>query len=144
MFPAQKSTLVLDKRGATNGETVTVNIDCLGFDFLTLDIHSSTSNNTTNNPSTFKISHADDTNATSFSDITAFVGDGTGGWTIPNWHTQTADAKPVKFDIDLRHRKRYLKLTITPITTQDFIAIGNFSRGEATPVAADMLALVRA
>ena len=77
------------------------------------------------------------------SDITAFVGDGTGGWTVPAWHTQTADAKCVKFDVDLRHRKRYLKLTITPVTTQDFIAIANLGRNEATPVSGDQRELIR-
>ena len=41
MFPAFKSVLALDKRGATNGETVTANIDTLGADFMTLDVHSS-------------------------------------------------------------------------------------------------------
>lgn len=143
MFPVLKSVLVLDKRGATNGETVTANIDTLGADWMTLDVHSSTSNNTTNNPSTFKLSEGDTTDATAFSDITAFVGDGTGGWTVPSWHTQTADAKCVKFDVDLRHRKRYLKLTLTPITTQDFIAIANLGRNENTPTSDDQRALVR-
>ena len=64
MFPVLKSVLVLDKRGATNGETVTANIDTLGADWMTLDVHSSTSNNTTNNPSTFKLSEGDTTDAT--------------------------------------------------------------------------------
>jgi len=144
MFPVLKSVLVLDKRGATNGETTTANIDTIGFDFLTLDVHSSTSNNTTNNPSTFKLSESDDTVATNFVDITRFVGDGTGGWVIPAWHTQTADAKPVKLDVDLRHRKRYLRLTITGLTTQDFIAIANLGyQADGVTVAADQLALVR-
>ena len=143
MFPAFKSVLGLDKRGATNGEPVTANIDTRGADFMTLDVHSSSSNNATNNPSTFKLSEGDTTDATAFSDITAFVGDGTGGWTVPSWHTQTADDKCVKFDVDLRHRKRYLKLTITPVTTQDFIAIANLGRNEATPVSGDQRELIR-
>lgn len=142
MFPQSKADVFLNTTSATNGETVTANLDTLGFDFVSIDLISTTSNNATNNPSVLKLSEADTTDATNFSDITAFVGDGAGGFTVPSWFTQTADRQVVKFNVDLRHRKRYLKLTITPITTQSFTALANLHRGELSPVsAADVNAL---
>jgi len=143
MFPQTKADVFLQTTSVTNGDTVTAALDTMGFDFVTIDVISTTSNNATNNPSVLKLSESDD--ATTYSDVTAAVGDGTGGFTVPNWHTNTATAKTLKFNVDLRHRKRYLKLTITPITTQSFTAIANLTRGEISPVNttdANVLALV--
>jgi hypothetical protein len=134
MNAPSKSVVMLRAAGVTNAGTASANIDCIGYDTLDLDIASTTSNNTTNNPSVLKLSHSDTTDATNFSDITEFVGDGTGGFTVPAWHTQTADEKTVKMVVDLRHRKRYLKLTISPVTTQDFLALARLTRGEFVPV----------
>lgn len=145
MFPQTKSDVFLLTTSATNGETVTANLDTLGFDFVTIDVISTTSNTVSNNPSVFKIGEGDTTST--FTDITELVGDGAGGWTIPNWFTATAGAKTIKFNLDLRHRKRYLRLTISPVTTQSFTAIANFARGEISPVNttdANVLALVAA
>jgi hypothetical protein len=145
MFPTFKTFNFLDSRGLTNGATVTANIDTIGADFLLLAVHSTTSNNATNNPSVFKISESDDTVVTNFADVTKLVGDGTGGWTVPSWHTATASAQgTVQMEIDLRHRKRFLKLTISPLTTQDFVGYAALGKNDQTPIAADVLALVRA
>jgi hypothetical protein len=147
MNAPSKSVVMLRAAGVTNAATATANLDCSGYDTLELDLVSTTSNNVTNNPSVLKLSHSDTTDATNFSDITELVGDGAGGFTVPNWHTQTADEKVVKFVVDLRHRKRYLKLTVSPVTTQDFLAIANLRRGEFTPIdatSANVHALVTA
>ena len=147
MFPQMKSDLFLQTTSVTNAGTVTANLDTLGFDFVSIDVISTTSDSATNNPSVFKLSESDDTVVTNFADITALVGDGSGGWVVPNWFTATANAKTVKFNVDLRHRKRYLRLAISPLTTQSFTAIANFARGETTPINttdANVLALVGA
>jgi hypothetical protein len=145
-FPS-KSVVMLRAAGVTNAGTASANLDTLGYDRLILQVASTTSNNTTNNPSVFKLSHSDTTDASNFSDITELVGDGAGGWTVPSWHTQTADEKAVMFNVDLRHRKRYLKLTISPVTTQDFLALALLTQAEVAPVSASdagVLALVAA
>jgi hypothetical protein len=142
-----KSVVMLRAAGITNGGTTSANLDTTGFDRLVLQVASSTSNAATNNPSVFKISESDTTDATNFSDIAKLVGDGAGGWVVPNWHTQTADEKAVMFDLDLRHRKKLLKLTISPLTTQDFLALAMLGRADITPVNATdagVLALVAA
>jgi len=147
MYPQTKSDVFLQTTSLTNGATGTANLDCMGFDFVTIDIISTTSNDATNNPSVLKLGESDDTVVTNFADITALVGDGAGGFTVPSWFTATANAKTVKFNVDLRHRKRYLRLTVSPLTTQSFTAIANFMRGELAPVNttdANVLALVSA
>ena len=145
--PIPKSVIALNTLGATNGASVTGNIDCVGYDYLVLDVYTSTVAAASNRPSTLKLSESDTTDATNFSDIAALVGDGTGGFTIPNWFTNTATQQCVKFCVDLRARKRYLKLTAVPRTTQDVIAIANLMSPEVTPVnasATNTLALVSA
>jgi len=144
MFPTPRSVVCLQALGTTNGETITGNIDTLNADFLVLTVHSTTSNAATNKPTTFKLSESDDTVVSNFADVTKFVGGGSGGWTVPSWHTATSTAQGVvQMEVDCRHRKRYLKLTITPVTTQSFTAIASLHKNDTTPLAADMLALVR-
>lgn len=134
MRPSLKAAVVINDSGVTNGETATGNIDTLGYEWMKLDVMMTTSNDTTNNPTTLKLSESDDTEATNFSDITRFVGDGAGGFTIPaavtsgNW-IQT-------FNVDLRGRKRYLKLSVAVLTTQGIHAIANLGLGDEAPVSA--------
>jgi hypothetical protein len=134
MFPTSKSDVFLQTTEATNGETITAALDTIGFNFVAIDIISTTSNNETNNPSVLKLGESDD--ATTYTDITALVGDGAGGFTVPEWHTNTATAKVMRFEVDLRTRKRYLLLTVTPVTTQSFTAVAHLYRGTSTPVSA--------
>ena len=142
MFPQAKKDLFLRTTELTNGATGTAILDTLGFDFAAIDLIATTSSAATNNPSVLKLSEADDTNATSFSDITAFVGDGSGGFTIPNSNTATASNSLYTFNVDLRHRKRYLKLTVSPVATQSFTGLAQLHRGEVSPAsAADVNAL---
>ena len=140
MFPQSKTDVFLQTTALTNGATGTAVLDTLGYDFAAIDLISTTSDNTTNNPSVLKLGEGDTT--ASFADITAFVGDGSGGFTIPAWHTNTTNAKALRFNVDLRHRKRYLQLTVSPLTTQSFTAVAQLHSGEISPTsAADVNAL---
>lgn len=130
MFPQTKLALMLQTTSATNGETVTARLDTAGADFVSIDVVSTISNNATNNPSVFKLGESDALTGP-YSDVSGFVGDT--DWTIPNWHTQTADAKGLKMNVDTRHRKRYLQLTITPVTTQSFTAVANLALNDRSP-----------
>jgi hypothetical protein len=141
MLPQQKQVIVISQASTTNGATASGNIDRLGFDFATIDVITSTSDAVSNNPSVLKLAESDDTNATNFSDITAFVGDT--AFTIPD--SVTSGNWGVKFNVDCRGLKRYLKLSITPTTTQVITGIANLSRGNEAPVSttsANVTALV--
>lgn len=125
--------IVLRESAPTNGETVTSDaIDTLGYDSCLIIVQGTTSNNATNNPSVLKITESDD--ATTYSAITALTGDGAGGFTIPNSPTATTTKPFAVFNIDTRYRKRYLLVTITPVTTQTFNVIAIQGRGAQAPV----------
>lgn len=109
--------------GVTAAATVTANIDRLGYNSLTLGVFMGTANVVSNNPSTLKLAQSDITDATGFSDITAFVGDGVGGFVIPNSNTSIEHAIAL-FHVDCRAKKRYLKLSVSPLTTQSIAFAG--------------------
>lgn len=139
MFRPSKSDLFLQTVQVSATETITANLDLLGYDYVEIDVISTTANTTSNRPSVLKLSESDD--ATNFTDIVAFTG-GTAtsssvGFTIPSWFTATANTKTLRFNMDTRHRKRYLKLSITPRTTQSFTALARLGHGELSPVSAD-------
>lgn len=134
-----KSVLVLASASTTNGATATGLIDTLGFGRLTLDVNMTTADSTTNVMTTLKLSESDDTVVTNFVDITKFTGGtNSGNFTMPSPSTTTNQANLYKFNIDLRGRKRYLKVTATPPTTQTITIWGVLQRpGKAPAVAAD-------
>lgn len=143
MRPSLKTDVAITPASFTNGATASGNIDTLGFNWLTLDVVTSTSNDTTNNPSVLKLSESDDTVVTNFSDITEFVGDDSDGFTIPD--AVTSGDWAVKFNVDLRGRKRYIKCSVSPVTTQVVAAVANLGVGDEAPgndAADDMKAVV--
>lgn len=131
MKPATKAVLALAPASTTNGATQTATIDILGYDFLSLDVGATTADVVSNKFSVCKLSHSDTTDATNFSDITAFVAGGTGGFTLANANTSAAYL--VKFNVDATALKRYVKVTVSPRTTQTIFATANLSRAEQVP-----------
>ncbi len=132
MKPQAKQVIAINQASTTNAATAAGNIDCRGYDFATIDVITTTSNDTTNNPSVLKLAESDDTVVSNFADITAFVGDGAGGFTIPD--AVTSGDWGVKFNVDLRYRKRYLRVSVSPVTTQSITAIANLHKAEQAPV----------
>ena len=122
----QKQVIAINQASTTNAGTASGNIDTLGFDFLTVDVITTTSNNATNNPSVLKLSESDDTVVTNF----AAIGDT--DFTIAN--SATSGNWGVKFNVDCRARKRYIKVSVSPLTTQTITAVANLSKGGEAPV----------
>lgn len=131
-----KYVVALKQQSATNGETLTSdNIDTLGFKEVAIIVHGTTSNNATNNPSVLKVQESDTTDATNFADITALVGDGASGFTIPNSPTATTTAPFAVLHVNRQpgNRKRYLRVLLTPVTTQTYSVIAAMGRAEELP-----------
>jgi len=134
MLPQGKHALMIRGLTASNGGTEIMGyIDTLGADFATIDVFMTTADAATNNPSTFKIGDSADTYLTNATDITALVGDGTGGWTIPSFSTATTTNNIVKFNVDCSATKRYLHLEIVPLLSQTAWAFANLFRNEQAP-----------
>lgn len=133
MLPELKTIVAVNAVSKTNGATASGIIDTLGFDFATIDIIATTADVVSNKPTVCKLQEADDTNATSFADISAFSTP-----TIPNANTAATAVlqNNYKFNVDLRARKRYLQAVYSPQTTQTVTVVANLSRGEQAPVTA--------
>lgn len=125
-----KQVIAINQASTTNAGTASGNIDTLGYDYVTIDVITTTSNDTTNNPSVLKLSESDDTVVTNFANISGAVGDT--DFTIPA--SVTSGDWGVKFNVDCRARKRYIKVSVSPLTTQTITAIGNLWKGDEAPV----------
>ena len=132
MLPITKTVVAISPQSVTNAATVTGNIDTLGYDFAEINFILNGGNAATNNPSVLKVSESDDTVVTNFADVTGLVGDT--GFTIPNIGTDTATSVVVKMRVGTQDRKRYLKATISPITTEIVGVVANLGRAQDAPV----------
>lgn len=131
----RKYFIAVNSVSASTGDTVTSTpIDCLGFDELAIVVDA-TSAATNKALSVLKLSESDDTTTTT-TDITAFVGGGAGGFTIPTPSGATSAKPHAVFRLDLRGRKRYITVRIAPTTTQTFHVVAALGRAEQTPVSA--------
>lgn len=128
MHAPRKQVIAITPQSVTNGATATGNIDTRGFRYLELDIFMATQDVASNVPSVLKLSESDTTDATNFSDIS-----GARGGTDFTQTGSTAAAYGYKFCLDLRGRKRYIKATISPRTTQVLAAVANLGKGEEAP-----------
>jgi hypothetical protein len=100
---------------ADSNSTVTAVFDTVGFARAVVDVWYGAAA-TTNGPAVCKLEEGDTTS--SFSAITALTGGGVGGFTIAAAHATTSTPNAYRFDVDLRGRKRYLKVSLTPSTAQ--------------------------
>ncbi len=132
-----KKQVALPLTSVTAAATATSNvIDCSGYDNLVLDIIATTTDVVSDSPSVLKLQEADVTNASSFADVPSFVGGGASGFTIPNGSTATGTQVYVSLNVDTRARKRYLRLLISPRTTQTFTALVQQGRAQTFPTSA--------
>jgi hypothetical protein len=121
----------------TAAQTHTLVIDRLGYEYVSLDVGQEPWTNAGYTSqaafTVLKLSESDDNS--SYSDVTAFVGGGTGGFTIPT-PTATAGDVVVRMDVDCRGKKRYLKVTATPYTTGTVYTVARLGKGNDGPVSA--------
>jgi hypothetical protein len=118
----------------TAAQTHTLVIDTIGFAYASADVGFKPWSNAafTNQPvaTVLKLDESDD-NAT-YSAITPFVGGGEGGFTIPT-PANTTDDVLVRFDVDCRGRKRYLRISASPYTTGTIYTVCRLGKGEDGP-----------
>lgn len=120
--------------------TTTCQFDTQGYDYAVVRVFSGTQATTDAAITTIKFLEADaNTNASNMSAIVALTGAAatstTAGFAIPAV-TVTGLGCAVEFQIDLRKRKRYLQLNMTPGTTLVMAAHVALSRAEQSPLTA--------
>ena len=133
MIHAQNERIVGDVSTAAVGATATatLTVDTLGYDVASFAVLRG-NNASTVFANVLKVEESDDNS--SYANVTALVGGGTGGFTMPTIAASaTANAAVVKIDVDTKARKRYLKLSYTPGVSVTCSLSARLSRAENTP-----------
>ena len=133
MIHAQNHKVVAELPTAAIGSTATatLTIDTIGYDHASVTVLRA-SNASTVFANAVKVEESDDISS-SYSNVTALVGGGTGGFSIPAV-SNTSSAAILKFDIDTRAKKRYLKVSYTPGATATVAMVARLGRAEESPV----------
>jgi len=133
MIHAQNHKVVAELPTAAVGATATatLTIDTIGYDHASVTVLRA-SNASTVFANVVKVEESDESNA-NFTNVTALVGGGTGGFSIPAVSNTNAVAV-MKMDIDTRAKKRYLKVSYTPGASATVAIVGRLGRGEESPV----------
>lgn len=118
--------------------TFTHEIDTAGFKYASIDvIFSPYTASNVSLASVLKVGETDTAGGTP-ADITALVGGGAGGFTIAATGASTGAAVGgvTRFNVDLRGRRRYLTVTVSPSTTVAVVTNARLSKGEQHAVTA--------
>ena len=112
--------------------TASLTIDRLDYDHASISVLRASNSNTVF-ASVLKVQESDDNSA--YTDVTALVGGGTGGFAIPAVAV-TGATSILKLDVDCRGRKRYLKVLVTPATACNVAIEARLGRPHASPATA--------
>ncbi len=132
MMPSLAAKVALNASSTTAGATATAIIDRMVVDdmadWVTVDVVAGVADVVSNKPTTLKLQEADTTDATAFVDIVGFRG-GT-DFAIPNAVTAATAAvqNHYKFNVDARARKRYLRVSVSPQTTQAITVLAQLGK----------------
>ena len=138
MLPQSKQVIVMDLVSSASGATGTGRVDTLGFDFVSIDTVMATSN-ATNPPTRLRLMESDDTVVTNFANIVPMTGgtatSATVGFVIPDSRTDTTTLYGIKMNLDLKGRKRWLRIEVSPADTNQITSsVANLHRGDEAPV----------
>lgn len=137
MIHSQNHRVVAELPSAAIGATATANltIDTIGYDYCSLTVLRA-SNAATTFANVLKVEESD-ASGSGYSDVTALVAGGVGGFTVPAISVAgTSTASVVKLDIDTKARKRYLRVAYTPGASANVAITGRLSRGAESPATA--------
>jgi hypothetical protein len=103
MIQAQRGidSVLIASQKITDGATVTANLDCKDCDHVTVRVNFGAEETTDATTAAIVLSHSDTTDATNFSTITASRGE------------DLASAHELRYEVDMKTRKRYLRLSVT-------------------------------
>lgn len=126
-----KVVIPIEAVTTTASTALTGNIDTKGYDYLIVNCIQGTQSATTK-PTTLKLSECDTTVVNQFTDVPGCLG-GT-DFTIPESYTSTTSGQWVaQFNVDLRGRKRYIKVAHYPGTVTYVTCCAMLFRGETAP-----------
>ena len=144
MIPAQNvKTVVMAPVVNVAATTNIMSFDRSGFDYCVIDILSGTTDTETNAIAQVNVSESDTlTTPSLMTDIPAFCGSVTTNtsytWAVPAV-SATSQGSVITIQMDLRHRKKYIGLSLLGSAaggTASIAAIARLTRGDESPVTA--------
>ena len=134
MVPLYKTVAAITPVSVTNGGTATGNaIDTLGYRYCTIHVFAGTADVVSNKPTVLKVQESATTDATNFADVSGLVG-GT-DFTVANSLTSLPNNYQIGIDLGVK-RKRYLRVLVSPATTQVIAGSAHLHRAEEAPITA--------
>lgn len=135
MLPNPKLVTMLPPASQTNSATRTANLDCLGADYAIITMNFASAINTNAVGPTLQLSESDDTVVTNFATFNSNF-----NLTAHSIATQHS----LRYKVDTRSRKRYLRLSETTATaTNDNVTMGAtadlYRNAISQPAASNML-----
>jgi hypothetical protein len=113
---AKKLKLLLASASQTNSATRTANLDCQGASYAEIVMNFASEINTNAVGPTISLLESDDTVATNFATFDS---------SFERTNEDLVAAKVLTYQVDLRGRKRYLRLSVTtPTATNDNVTMG--------------------
>lgn len=122
--------VALEPASYSAGAAASLQVDRLGFDYITFDALLGRVSNASNVPTIINLSESDDTNASNFATITG--SSATASYTAG----LTGAVSVITCDVTGVGRKRYIQLNVTTQATQVLSAVANLTRAENLPVTA--------
>ncbi len=132
MIHSQNHRVVAELPAAAVGSTATAQlvIDTIGYDHASITVLRA-SNASTVFANAVKVEESD-ASGSGYSDVTALVGGGTGGFSIPAV-SATGSVAVLKLDVDTKAKKRYLRVNYTPGASANVAIVARLDRAEAAP-----------
>lgn len=133
MIHSQNEKVVASLPTAATGATATatLTIDTLGYDAASISVMRASASSTVF-ANALKVEESD--NDSSYSNVTALVMGGTGGFTVGAISVAaTNSATIVEMDVDCKAKKRYLKVSYTPGASAVVGIVAKLSRAEEAP-----------
>ena len=129
-----KTDALLGAADTTTSQTAQHTIDTLGYAYASIDVVFEPAAATTDAICRALKIEQSDASASGYADVTALVGGGTGGFSIPSSGSRTAGSNVVRLNIDTRGLKRYLRVNATPVAASVVASVARLGRGEAGSV----------
>jgi hypothetical protein len=126
-----KTDALIGVADTTTAQTAQHTIDTLGFSYASIDVVFEAAAATTDAICRAVKIEQSDASASGYADVTALVGGGTGGFTIPSSGSRTAGSNVVRLNIDTRGMKRYLRVNATPVAASVVASVARLGRAEA-------------
>jgi len=132
MIHSQNHRVAAELPAAAVGSTATAQlvIDTIGYDHASITVLRA-SNASTVFANAVKVEESD-ASGSGYSDVTALVGGGTGGFSIPAV-SATGSVSVLKIDVDTKAKKRYLRVNYTPGASANVAIVARLGRAEVSP-----------